>query len=148
MCEMRSHGSIRSSTFPTPIALWRSRTSRRLRSITTSTFRRPRGTILGFIRNATGKKESIDDGYKHSGGSLSHPFGSRRCRKGASGVSEDNMNGNYVFLCGLMWCKYGQQEAGSELMRAAQSEDPDLSALALAMLQEGCRSLPQFKRVN
>jgi len=47
-----------------------------------------------------------------------------------------------------MWCKYGQQEAGSELMRAAQSEDPDLSALALAMLQEGCRSLPQFKRVN
>lgn len=58
---------------------------------------------------------------------------------------EVNMNGNYVFLCGVMWCKYGQQEAGSELMRAAQGEDPDLSALALAMLQEGCRTLPQFR---
>jgi hypothetical protein len=58
------------------------------------------------------------------------------------------MNSNYVFLCGVMWCRYGQQEAGSELMRAAQGEDPDVSALALAMLQEGCRSLPQFRRVN
>jgi hypothetical protein len=36
----------------------------------------------------------------------------------------------------------------SELMRAAKGEDPDVSALALAMLQEGCRSLPQFRRVN
>jgi hypothetical protein len=52
------------------------------------------------------------------------------------------MNSNYVFLCGVMWCRYGQQEAGSELIRAAQGEDPDVSALALAMLQEGCRSLP------
>ena len=58
------------------------------------------------------------------------------------------MNSNYVFLCGVMWCQYGQQEAGSELMRAAQSGDPDLIALALAMLHEGCKSLPQFKRVN
>lgn len=52
--------------------------------------------------------------------------------------SEAIMNGDYVFLCGVMWCKYGQQDAGSELMRAAQCEDPDLSALALAMLKEGC----------
>ncbi len=51
--------------------------------------------------------------------------------------SEANMSGDYVFLCGVMWCKYGQQDAGSELMRAAQCEDPDVSALALAMLQEG-----------
>jgi hypothetical protein len=58
------------------------------------------------------------------------------------------MNSNYVFLCGVMWCRYGQREAGSELMRAAQEEDPDVRALALAMLQEGCRSLPQFRRVN
>jgi hypothetical protein len=61
---------------------------------------------------------------------------------------EANMNGNYVFLCGVMWCRYGQKDAGSELMRAAQSDDPDLSALALAMLRKGCRSLPQSKRVN
>jgi hypothetical protein len=58
------------------------------------------------------------------------------------------MNSNYVFLCGVMWCKFCQQDAGRELMRAAQGEDPDLSALALAMLEEGCRSLPQFRRVN
>ena len=50
------------------------------------------------------------------------------------------MNSNYVFLCGVMWCRYGQEDAGSELMRAAESADPDLSALALAMLKEGCRS--------
>lgn len=58
------------------------------------------------------------------------------------------MNSNYVFLCGVMWCKFCQKDAGRELMRAAQGEDPDLSALALAMLEEGCRSLPQFKPVN
>jgi len=51
------------------------------------------------------------------------------------------MNSNYVFLCGVMWCRYGQQDAGSELMRAAQCDDPDLSALALAMLQVGSGSL-------
>src|ERR1700750_1240864 len=38
---------------------------------------------------------------------------------------------------GLMWCGSGQQEAGKELVRAAHCEDPDLSTLALAMLQEG-----------
>ena len=47
------------------------------------------------------------------------------------------MNSNYVFLCGVMWCKFCQQDAGRELMRAAQGEDPDLSALAFAMLEEG-----------
>jgi len=50
------------------------------------------------------------------------------------------MNSHYVFLCGVMWCRYGQEDAGSELLRAAESADPDLSALALAMLKEGCRS--------
>ena len=29
------------------------------------------------------------------------------------------MNSDYVFLCGVMWCGYGQQEAGRELLRAA-----------------------------
>jgi hypothetical protein len=58
------------------------------------------------------------------------------------------MNSNYVFLCGVMWCQYGQEEAGSELMRAAEGSDPDLSALALAMLHEGCKSVPQFQRAS
>jgi hypothetical protein len=47
------------------------------------------------------------------------------------------MDSDYVYLCGVMWCGYGQQEAGEELMRAAHCDDPNLSALALAMLQEG-----------
>lgn len=58
------------------------------------------------------------------------------------------MNSDYVFLCGVMWCKYGQQDAGSELLRAVKSADPDLSALALAMLAKGCSSLQQHRNVN
>ena len=52
--------------------------------------------------------------------------------------SEANMNSDYVFLCGVMWCKFGQPDAGRELVRATQCEDPYLSALAHAMFQEGC----------
>ena len=61
---------------------------------------------------------------------------------------EANMNSDYVFLCGVMWCSYGQEDAGSELKRAAECDDPDLSSLALAMLQEGYRSVPQHRAVN
>src|SRR5580658_4963665 len=39
-----------------PIALWRLRISRRLRSTTASIFRRRRGTTSAFIRNATGNR--------------------------------------------------------------------------------------------
>ena len=53
------------------------------------------------------------------------------------------MDIDYVFLCGVMWCNYGQEDAGSELLRAAASSDPDLSTLALAMLSQGCKSLQQ-----
>lgn len=42
---------------------------------------------------------------------------------------EGNMNSNYVFLCGVMWCQYGQQEAGSELMRALSAEIQTLAPL-------------------
>jgi len=38
------------------------------------------------------------------------------------------MDSNYMFLCGVMWCKFGQQEAGKELLRATNSEDRDMSA--------------------
>jgi hypothetical protein len=61
---------------------------------------------------------------------------------------EANMDGDYVFLCGVMWCRYGQQDAGSELLRAVKSVDPDLSALALAMLAKGCESLQEHGKVN
>jgi hypothetical protein len=51
------------------------------------------------------------------------------------------MVSDYVFLCGVMWCRHGQQDAGHELLRAATSPDPDLSTLALALLATGCRTL-------
>ena len=51
------------------------------------------------------------------------------------------MDSNYMFLCGVMWCKFGQREAGKELQRAAKSGDPDMSALACAMLANGTRHL-------
>ena len=47
------------------------------------------------------------------------------------------MDSNYVFLCGVMWCRFGQQDAGKELLRAAHSEDPDMKALAHAMFAKG-----------
>jgi hypothetical protein len=56
------------------------------------------------------------------------------------------MDSNYVFLCGLMWCKFGQQDAGNELLRAANSENPDMSALAWAMFAKGARRLQNLKQ--
>ena len=44
------------------------------------------------------------------------------------------MDADYIFLCGVMWCRFGQQDAGNELLRAAGSSDPDVRALAWAML--------------
>jgi len=51
------------------------------------------------------------------------------------------MDNNYMFLCGVMWCQFGQQEAAKELLRAANSGNPDISALAWAMLKRGARRL-------
>jgi hypothetical protein len=47
------------------------------------------------------------------------------------------MNSDYVFLCGVMWCGYRQEEAGRELLRATLSRDPDISTLARAMFAKG-----------
>jgi hypothetical protein len=58
-----------------------------------------------------------------------------------AGKEETEMDSNYVFLGGVMWCKFGQQEAGKELLRAANSGNPDMSALAFAMLAKGARRL-------
>ena len=53
------------------------------------------------------------------------------------------MDGDYVFLCGVMWCGYGLREAGKELIRATRSMDPDIRALASAMLEKG---VTEFKK--
>jgi len=55
------------------------------------------------------------------------------------------MNGNYVFLCGVMWCRFGQLDAGKELLRATGSRDPELRALAWAMLAKGIRRLNELE---
>ena len=56
------------------------------------------------------------------------------------------MDGNYVFLCGVMWCRFGQQDAGKELLRATNSGDPDMKALAWAMFAKGARRLKELER--
>jgi hypothetical protein len=61
------------------------------------------------------------------------------------GKEETEMDSNYMFLCGVMWCKFGQQEAGKELLRAAKSGDADMSALAWAMLAKGARRMRELE---
>ena len=56
------------------------------------------------------------------------------------------MDSNYVFLCGVMWCRFGQQEAGKELLRAADSGDPNTKALAWAMFAKGVRRLKELAK--
>ncbi len=56
------------------------------------------------------------------------------------------MDSDYVFLCGVMWCRFGQQEAGKELLRAATSMDPDMRALAQAMWAKGALRLRDLER--
>lgn len=56
------------------------------------------------------------------------------------------MDSDYVFLCGVMWCAYGQQDAGKELLRATRSVDPDITALAWAMLAKGMREFSKKAR--
>ena len=56
------------------------------------------------------------------------------------------MDSSYVFLCGVMWCRFGQQDAGKELLRAADSKDPDITALAWAMLAKGSSRLRALEK--
>jgi hypothetical protein len=46
------------------------------------------------------------------------------------------MNTDYVFLCGVMWSQYASEDAGQELVRALESEDPYVVSLASALLEE------------
>jgi hypothetical protein len=55
------------------------------------------------------------------------------------------MDSNYVFLCGVMWCKFGHADAGKELVRATGSVDANLRALASAMLAKGLHRLKELQ---
>jgi len=46
------------------------------------------------------------------------------------------MNANYIFLCGMVWSRFGEPDAGLELIRALGSADHHLRVLARAMLEE------------
>lgn len=51
------------------------------------------------------------------------------------------MDSTYVFLCGVAWCQFGEEAAGSELIRALSSADNQTRVLARAMLAKaGLRS--------
>jgi hypothetical protein len=45
----------------------------------------------------------------------------------------------YLFYCGVQWRKCGDSDAGSELVRALQSNDRDVVAVAAAMLSNARR---------
>lgn len=45
------------------------------------------------------------------------------------------MDANYVFMCGMVWSQFGEQEAGQELISALQSSDPAVRILARTMLE-------------
>lgn len=44
------------------------------------------------------------------------------------------MDATYIFLCGVMWRRYGHPEAGEELLMAADSTDSELRVIALDVL--------------
>ena len=46
------------------------------------------------------------------------------------------MDANYVFMCGMIWSQFGEQEAGRELITALQSTDPAVRILARTMLEQ------------
>jgi hypothetical protein len=56
------------------------------------------------------------------------------------------MDSDYMFLCGVMWCRFGQQDAGKELLRAATSMDAEMRALARAMWAKGALRLRNLER--
>lgn len=41
-----------------------------------------------------------------------------------------------VILCGLIWAQFRKREAGLELVRAVESADPELQAIAEVMLEQ------------
>jgi hypothetical protein len=49
---------------------------------------------------------------------------------------ESQMNTDYVLLCGAMWVQYASVDACQELVRALDSDDPDVVLLASALLDE------------
>ena len=46
------------------------------------------------------------------------------------------MYGDYLVLCGMVWGRFGEQDAGLELIRALHSEDEAVRVLARTLLEQ------------
>lgn len=46
------------------------------------------------------------------------------------------MDANYVFLCGMVWAQFGEEDAGLEVVRALNSPYEEVRVLARAMLEQ------------
>jgi hypothetical protein len=46
------------------------------------------------------------------------------------------MNANYVYLCGMVWAQFGEEDAGLEVIRALASPDENMRVLARTMLEQ------------
>ncbi len=51
-------------------------------------------------------------------------------------LEESQMNTDYVFLCGVMWAQHASVDAREELIRALDSDDPDVVLLASELLDQ------------
>ncbi|MBZ5598004.1 MAG: hypothetical protein LAN83_06755 [Acidobacteriia bacterium] len=46
------------------------------------------------------------------------------------------MDASYIFLCGMVWSQFGEEDAGLELIRALGSPEQEMRVLARAMLDQ------------
>jgi hypothetical protein len=104
-----------------------------------------RDSGLSFERTTVGSWIAVGLQLEQRKKWLQHSAGVPLMFLGA-GEEETEMDDNYVFLCGVMWCRFGLQDAGKELLRATNSVDPDVKALAWAMLAKGARRLRDLQR--
>jgi len=51
------------------------------------------------------------------------------------------MSTDYVFLCGVMWAQHASMDAREELIRALDSDDPDVVLLASELLDQRVASV-------
>ena len=58
------------------------------------------------------------------------------------------MASNYVFLCGVMWCRFGQQDAGPRTTQICRLQRSRHEGLAWAMFAKGLRRLRELEQAR
>jgi hypothetical protein len=61
----------------------------------------------------------------------------------ATDETERIMDITYLSLCGVVWSQFGREDAGHELIRALSISDPEVRALARAMLGGRASAIPR-----